>query len=360
MGPGNPPLDGLDAVRGHGGRQGRRHRCRIARTGYTGEPGVELIAVRADTEPLFDALLAARARRRAVRPRRAGHAAAGGLLPAARQRHLARDERDRGRAWAGSARSTRTSSARDVLRRVKARGRSGASWRFGCWIARSRAAGIRCSRGRAGRRGHERHAVAEPRPRYRPRLSSRGPRRARERRAGGRPRARARCRGGAEAALPEGDAEHGGRGELPRRTSAITRSTTGCGSTGTRPSSGSPGTPRTRSGRSSTTSRPRRRHASEADAPYGELESVKAVSDVIAPLAGEVVAVNQAVVESPELVNQDPYGEGWLIRVRLDDSGVGGRADGRGRLPRPPADPVGGPPCATRPRPTATAPRCSR
>jgi glycine cleavage system H protein len=57
----------------------------------------------------------------------------------------------------------------------------------------------------------------------------------------------------------------------------------------------------------------------EADSPYGELESVKAVSDVIAPLAGEVVAVNQAVVESPELVNQDPYGEGWLIRVRLDD-----------------------------------------
>ena len=46
---------------------------------------------------------------------------------------------------------------------------------------------------------------------------------------------------------------------------------------------------------------------------------MKAVSDVIAPLAGEVVAVNQAVVESPELVNQDPYGEGWLIRVRLDD-----------------------------------------
>ncbi len=57
----------------------------------------------------------------------------------------------------------------------------------------------------------------------------------------------------------------------------------------------------------------------DADSPYGELESVKAVSDVIAPLAGEVVAVNEAVVESPELVNQDPYGEGWLIRVRLDD-----------------------------------------
>jgi glycine cleavage system H protein len=56
-----------------------------------------------------------------------------------------------------------------------------------------------------------------------------------------------------------------------------------------------------------------------ADAPYGELESVKAVSDVIAPLSGEVTAVNEAVTESPELVNGDPYGAGWLIRVRLDD-----------------------------------------
>jgi glycine cleavage system H protein len=56
-----------------------------------------------------------------------------------------------------------------------------------------------------------------------------------------------------------------------------------------------------------------------ADAEYGELESVKAVSGVIAPLGGEVVEVNQAVVDSPETVNDDPYGAGWLIRVRLDD-----------------------------------------
>ena len=58
----------------------------------------------------------------------------------------------------------------------------------------------------------------------------------------------------------------------------------------------------------------------EADASYGSLESVKAVSDVIAPLAGTVTAVNDGVVESPEIVNGDPYGEGWLIRVRLDDA----------------------------------------
>jgi len=56
------------------------------------------------------------------------------------------------------------------------------------------------------------------------------------------------------------------------------------------------------------------------DATYGEVESVKAVSDVIAPLSGEVLDVNQKIVEEPETVNEDPYGEGWLIRVRLTDS----------------------------------------
>jgi glycine cleavage system H protein len=55
------------------------------------------------------------------------------------------------------------------------------------------------------------------------------------------------------------------------------------------------------------------------DSSYGEVESVKAVSDVIAPLSGEVVAVNQKVVEAPETVNDDPYVEGWLVRIRLAD-----------------------------------------
>ena len=55
------------------------------------------------------------------------------------------------------------------------------------------------------------------------------------------------------------------------------------------------------------------------DSPYGELESVKAVSDIIAPASGEVLAVNPAVSDRPEVVNEDPYGEGWLIRVRLSD-----------------------------------------
>jgi len=56
-------------------------------------------------------------------------------------------------------------------------------------------------------------------------------------------------------------------------------------------------------------------------ASYGEVESVKAVSDLISPLSGEVVAVNDAVVDAPELVNEDPYGEGWLVRIRLSDPG---------------------------------------
>jgi glycine cleavage system H protein len=55
------------------------------------------------------------------------------------------------------------------------------------------------------------------------------------------------------------------------------------------------------------------------DSAYGEVESVKAVSDLIAPLSGEVVAVNQKVADEPETVNEDPYGEGWLIRIRLAD-----------------------------------------
>jgi glycine cleavage system H protein len=53
------------------------------------------------------------------------------------------------------------------------------------------------------------------------------------------------------------------------------------------------------------------------DQSYGEVESVKAVSDLISPLSGEVLEVNQRVVEAPETVNDDPYGDGWLIRVRL-------------------------------------------
>ena len=55
------------------------------------------------------------------------------------------------------------------------------------------------------------------------------------------------------------------------------------------------------------------------DSSYGEVESVKAVSDVIAPLTGGVLEVNTRVVEAPETVNEDPYGGGWLVRIRMSD-----------------------------------------
>jgi glycine cleavage system H protein len=55
------------------------------------------------------------------------------------------------------------------------------------------------------------------------------------------------------------------------------------------------------------------------DEPYAEVESVKAVSDVIAPVSGEIVEVNDALSSGPEAINDDPYGEGWLVRVRLAD-----------------------------------------
>jgi glycine cleavage system H protein len=62
------------------------------------------------------------------------------------------------------------------------------------------------------------------------------------------------------------------------------------------------------------------------DSSYGEVESVKAVSDLISPLSGEVLEVNEKVVDAPETVNEDPYGDGWLIRIRLSS------ADEQGQL----------------------------
>jgi glycine cleavage system H protein len=59
----------------------------------------------------------------------------------------------------------------------------------------------------------------------------------------------------------------------------------------------------------------------DKDASYAEVESVKAVSDVIAPLSGEIVEVNEALADAPEKINEDPYGEGWLVKVRLTAPG---------------------------------------
>jgi len=57
------------------------------------------------------------------------------------------------------------------------------------------------------------------------------------------------------------------------------------------------------------------------DASYAEVESVKAVSDVISPLSGEITEVNEAAKENPDVINADPYGEGWLVKVKLSDTG---------------------------------------
>ncbi len=59
----------------------------------------------------------------------------------------------------------------------------------------------------------------------------------------------------------------------------------------------------------------------EKDEPYAEVESVKAVSDVFSPLSGEITEVNEALADSPERINQDPYGDGWLVKVRLSEPG---------------------------------------
>jgi glycine cleavage system H protein len=61
--------------------------------------------------------------------------------------------------------------------------------------------------------------------------------------------------------------------------------------------------------------------STSANEPYAEVESVKAVSDVVAPLSGEIVAVNEGLKDASEKVNDDPYGDGWLVRVRLSDPG---------------------------------------
>jgi glycine cleavage system H protein len=55
------------------------------------------------------------------------------------------------------------------------------------------------------------------------------------------------------------------------------------------------------------------------DEPYAEVESVKAVSDVFAPLSGEIVGVNQALGDKPEVINDDPYGDGWMVRIKLSN-----------------------------------------
>ena len=70
------------------------------------------------------------------------------------------------------------------------------------------------------------------------------------------------------------------------------------------------------------------------DDPFGVVESVKAVSDIYAPVTGTVIEINEDLPESPETVNEDPYGDGWLIKVKITDMSRPRRPDGRGRIHR--------------------------
>ena len=131
------------------------------------------------------------------------------------------------------------------------------------------------------------------------------------------------------------------KGEVtwPRRTTpttcATTTSTTGPGwRATTTPSSGSPGTPRTALGEVVFYDPPEVGATIAKDSSYAEVESVKAVSDVIAPMSGEIVEVNDALGDAPEKINEDPYGEGWLVKVKLSRPRRGRGAARRRRIPQ--------------------------
>ena len=112
---------------------------------------------------------------------------------------------------------------------------------------------------------------------------------------------------------------------------------------------------RTRSASWCTTRRPMSARRSSKDTSYGEVESVKAVSDLISPLSGEVLEVNQKVVDAPETVNEDPYGDGWLIRIRLTNPDELGAAARRRGLPEGPRGRAVSYPLADRCRPRRDA-----
>ena len=100
------------------------------------------------------------------------------------------------------------------------------------------------------------------------------------------------------------------------------------------PGSGSPTTRRTRSGDIVFVQMPEPGTTIEPGESIGEVESTKSVSDIFAPVSGTVVARNDALDAAPELVNSDPYGDGWMIEVELADPGAAGRSARRRRIRR--------------------------
>ena len=295
----------------------------VCGTGYTGEDGVELLLDPRDAPAVWDALVAA------------GAAPVGlGARDTLRLEacfHLYGNDLSEDRDPIGAGLGWCCKEADRLHRRRgdrRVRGRPGPAEKLvpfmidGPGIARAGQ-----SRDRR-RRGDERNVLALPRARDRDGLCSRGARRARH--------ADRDRRAGHEPAPP---------------TSSASPCTERGRDHGRRQLSGRPALPR----RARLGARRRRRRATfgitwfaqdalgevvffdppevgatvTKDEPYTEVESVKAVSDVIAPLSGEILEVNDALADTPETINEDPYGEGWLVKVKLSDPSETERADGR-------------------------------
>ena len=285
----------------------------VNRTGYTGEHGVELMCPADDAPALWDAVVARGAMpcglgaRDTLRLEVCYPLHGNDITPDT-------DAISAGLGWT-CALDTEFTGA-DELRRIKERGAGAEARRVRDGRrGRSRARGWRSRR----RRGHLRDALADARRRHRHGLRPRGAGRAghgaHDRRA--RPAAR-RARRQETDLQTRGALEWRHRVATPTTCKYHRRARLGA-------HRGRRGDARHHLVRAGRARRARPLRAAgrgrdvAKDESYGEVESVKAVSDVIAPLSGEVLEVNQEVVDAPETVNEDPYGEGWLVRIRLGD-----------------------------------------
>ncbi len=293
----------------------------VNRTGYTGEEGVELMTPAEEAVALWDAVIA-----RGVTP--VGLGARDTLrLEVCFPLHGNDIDQDTdaisaGLGWVCALETDFTGA--DVLRRVKEEGPSRAPRRLRDDREGDSAAG-HVDRGRRPR--YLRLAFADARRRHRPRLCAGRAGATRHIDHDRRPRQAARCQDRQEAHLPEGalvaaaesypedlkyHAEHDwARIDGDEATLGVTWYAQDA------------------LGELVHYEAPETGATIAKDATYGEVESVKAVSDVIAPLSGEIIDVNQKAIDEPETVNEDPYGEGWLVRIRLSEPVRGRAAPGR-------------------------------
>ena len=295
----------------------------IARTGYTGEDGFEIFCAAQDAAALWDALLerGRAAGGKPVGPRRARHAAPRGAAAALRQRHRRRDHAARGGARLGREARQRRLHRRDALRAQKAAGVTRKLVGFemtGRGIARH-GYPILDDAGAAGRARSPRAAPgADAGQEHRPRLCPGAARRC---------RARAfRSIAAASASTPtwsrprSTSEERSNERAAVSRTTSTTRRTTSGRARGPRrasrwPPSASPRFAVEQLGDITQVDLPKEGETVKQAEVFGTVESVKAVSDLFAPITGKVVKVNSPLADSPEYVNEDPYGEGWMIEV---------------------------------------------